>query len=140
VTDFAQYCPSHAYVPGQSPRHSEDQFTPILNAFDPTQPIDTFGDTLAFQLGLYFLDNGFYWECHEMMEPLWMAAPDHSAEKVFFQLMIQIANACLKKRMSRDKAHDRLCAISLDLADDLARRGIHTVYGVEVRFMMKYIT
>ncbi len=58
-----------------------------------------------------------------MMEPLWMAAPDHSAEKVFFQLVIQIANACLKKRMARDKAHDRLCAISLDLADDLARRG-----------------
>ena len=140
LTDFAQYCPSHAYVPGQSPRHAADQFAPILDAFDRTQPIDTFGDTLAFQVGLFFLDQGFYWECHEVIEPLWIAAPDHSAEKVFFQLVIQIANACLKKRMARDKAHDRLCTISTGLADDLTRSGIHMVYGVHVRQLLQYIT
>ena len=38
----------------------QECFWPILDAFDRTQPIDTFGDTLAFQVGLYFLDQGFY--------------------------------------------------------------------------------
>jgi hypothetical protein len=69
----------------------------------------------AFQTGLHYLDAGYYWEAHELLEPVWMALPETSSERRVVQALIQFANACLKERMDRPKAALRLCAIVRDL-------------------------
>ncbi len=94
--------PPHAYVPGATPRHAEDLFDPLKGISEPLQ------DSLAWQAGLRFLRDGFYWEAHEVWEAVWMAAAPNSAEKSLVQGLIQIANACLKHRMGKPRAAARL--------------------------------
>lgn len=65
----------------------------------------------AWAAGWHFLDAGFYWEAHEVLEPVWMALPDGSAERRFVQAVIQAANAGLKARMERPGAVRRLAGI-----------------------------
>jgi hypothetical protein len=55
---------------------------------------------------------GFYWEAHELLEPVWMATAPGSAERHLVQAFIQLANARLKLRMERPKAVARLCCLS----------------------------
>ncbi len=87
--EFAQYLPDWAYVPGVTPRHPEGWFSDLKDSFRTHTPLEIFGDTLLFRVGLYYLDHGYFWECHEVVEPLWLAAPARSAERIFFQLIIQ---------------------------------------------------
>lgn len=88
------------------------------------------GDTLAFRAGLTFLDEGFHWEAHEALEPVWMALPPNSPERALVQGIIQIANASLKERMVRPNAVRRLC----DLAEvQLRAAGDASLGGVDAK-------
>lgn len=97
--------PGHAYVPGQTARHPEGWFDP-LKAVDP----DPF-DSPAMRAGLDYLHAGYFWECHEVLEAVWLALPDPSAERHMVQAVIQLANARLKLVMGRPKATLRLCTM-----------------------------
>jgi predicted metal-dependent hydrolase len=100
--------PTHVYVPGKSERHPE-------GLFDWIKRDAAFPDGVAFQYGLGFLNDGYFWEAHEVLEAVWMSCPQNSTEKLLIQALIQWANAGLKFRMARNKAAWRL----LDLADEL---------------------
>lgn len=89
--------PSHAYVPGQTPRHDETLFDALKSDTD-----------LAWRIGLEFLEEGYFWEAHEVHEAVWLAAPQNSAEKEMVQAVIQLANAGLKQRMNRSSAVKKL--------------------------------
>ena len=65
----------------------------------------------AFQAGLFFLETGYFWEAHEVLEPVWMALPEGSDQRHLVQALIQFANAQLKFVMQRAKAAKRLCEI-----------------------------
>ena len=104
----AEQLPSHAYVPGQNERHPEDTFDAIRRTAVQGQDADQLAHSEAFRSGLRFLDAGFYWEAHEVLEPVWMVLPDGSMERQFVQGLIQLANGCLKMRMGRPKAALRL--------------------------------
>ena len=67
--------------------------------------------TLAWYAGWEFIEQGFNWEAHEVLEPVWMALPDGSDERLFTQALIQLANAALKRMMGRENAVQRLCGI-----------------------------
>ena len=69
---------------------------------------------LAFRYGADLYNAGFYWEAHEVWEPVWMALPPNSRERIACQALIQAANACLKLRFGGAKAFGRL-------ADEVAR-------------------
>ncbi|GFE49726.1 hypothetical protein So717_14790 [Roseobacter cerasinus] len=101
--------PSHAYVPGQTARHPEDWFESI-KATVGTSP-DRLWDTSAFQTGLAYLGAGYFWECHEVLEAVWLHTADPSAEREMVQALIQLANARLKLQMQRPRAARRLCAM-----------------------------
>ena len=81
----------------------------------------------AFQHGLRYLEHGYYWEAHEVLESVWMALEQESPERCFVQALIQVANAHLKSLMGREKAVRRLCEISRTLLDELESP---TVMGV----------
>ncbi len=100
--------PPYAYIPGQTPRHDQDlfaEFSTSVDLDDPTQ-------SLAWQAGLHYLENGFFWEAHEALEPVWMATRPNSVERHLVQALIQFANASLKALMQRPKAVLRLCDIA----------------------------
>mmetsp|Transcript_23775 Transcript_23775/g.42740 ORF Transcript_23775/g.42740 Transcript_23775/m.42740 type:complete len:110 (+) Transcript_23775:900-1229(+) len=64
----------------------------------------------AWRAGALFRDEGYFWECHEVLEALWLAAPDGPLRS-YVQAVIQMANAQLKARMDRPNAVRRLCRI-----------------------------
>ncbi len=65
----------------------------------------------AWQGGWVLFDQGFFWEAHEVWEPVWMCLPRHSDERTMVQACIQLANAHLKKIMGRPNAVLRLCGM-----------------------------
>ncbi len=105
---LAQPLPTHAYIPGQNERHPEDTFDAVRRTAVQGQTAEQLAQCEAFQAGLRFLDVGFYWEAHEVLEPVWMVLPQDSAERRFVQGLIQLANGCLKVRMKKPKAALRL--------------------------------
>lgn len=106
--------PTHAYVPGESERHPEDAFAAVCATAAPDMTAEDLAACDAFKHGLHYLEQGFFWEAHEVLEPVWMVLPDGDPRR-FTQGLIQLANALLKARMDRPKAALRLCAMARDL-------------------------
>lgn len=102
--------PPYAYIPGQTPRHDEALFAKFPASVDQ----GGLTNSLAWRAGLSYLDQEFFWEAHEALEPVWMATLPNSAERHLVQAMIQFANASLKLAMQRPNAVLRLCDIARD--------------------------
>ena len=98
--------PAVAYVPGKTARHPEDWFD-AMKADRET----------ALAAGLAYFERGYFWECHEVLEAVWMKTPNPSTERDMVQAVIQLANAGLKLRMDRPNAAARLFGIVRDLLD-----------------------
>ncbi|WP_439143513.1 DUF309 domain-containing protein [Planktotalea sp.] len=107
--------PTHAYVPGKTMRHPEGAFDGVRDTVKPDLTIEQLAECEAFVSGLNYIQSGFFWEAHEVLEPVWMILPDPSRERAFVQGVIQIANGLLKLEMGRPKAAARLLVISTDL-------------------------
>lgn len=103
--------PSHAYVPGQNARHPEDWFDAIKATVHQGVQVAGLHDTLAWQVGIAYFNAGFFWECHEVLEAVWMHTPNPSPEREMVQGIIQLANARLKLLMGKPRATQRLCAM-----------------------------
>lgn len=126
--------PAYAYVPGQNERHPEDTFDSIRRTAVQGHDADQLAHSEAFQAGLRFLEAGFYWESHEVLEPVWMVLPDASTERQFVQGLIQLANGCLKLRMDRPKAALRLVGqarglVPADKSMWIMTLEMHSVHG-----------
>ena len=119
LTCAARDVPKHAYVPGQTARHAEGRFAPACATaqlgMSPTQ----LAQSKAFCTGLFYLQRGYFWEAHELFEPVWMALEEGSEERCLLQALIQLANAQLKLRMHRPKAASRLCIMVRGLLEKL---------------------
>lgn len=100
--------PSHRYVPGQTARHPEGWFDAVKAE-----------DATALRTGVAYFEAGYFWECHEVLEAIWLRAQDGSDERIMVQAVIQLANARLKLVMARPKAAVRLCEIVGDLLGTL---------------------
>ena len=108
--------PERRYVPGRTPRHPEDAFAEARALALPVTATATAGENGAWTYGLRLFNAGFWWEAHEVWEPVWMAAPPNGAERAMVQAAIQLANAALKREMGRPRAAGRLLAIARELA------------------------
>lgn len=125
-----QVClPPHAYVPGQTPRHPEDLFDALKEGIETT-PSNKLIESNAWCAGLRFIQEGYFWEAHEVLEAVWMACPPNSAEKLMVQAVIQIANAKLKKKMGRTSAAERLHQQAKQLAEEAVLRAGGNVLGL----------
>lgn len=118
--------PAYAYIPGQTPRHAEGSFDPLRVTARAGMGAEQLSRCAAWRTGLTYLEAGFNWEAHELMEPVWMALPEGSNERRLVQMMIQLANASLKARMERPRAVLRLCvsvsSVAAGLPDDVFQR------------------
>lgn len=122
--------PTHAYVPGKTARHAEDAFDEVRQTARAGLTPKQLAECPAFRLGLRYLGAGYYWEAHELFEPVWMVLPDPSPERQFVRALIQIANGFLKLEMDRPKAAARLEGISRGLLSGIDQG---TVMGVDTR-------
>jgi len=111
--------PPHAYVPGATARHPEDYFDEIKSSVHRCLNAEGLSQTDAFITGLRYIDEHYYWEAHEVLEPVWMALATGSDERHLVQALIQLANAHLKQRMDRPKATRRLCTIAREHLSDI---------------------
>ena len=82
--------PTHRYVPGQNKRHPEHAFDSIKAGLSTDMSVAELAESSAFRHGLLYLENGYYWEAHEVFEPVWLSLPEHSDEKLFVQALIQV--------------------------------------------------
>lgn len=105
--------PPHAYVPSQTARHPEGFFDAVRDTARMGMSVADLQASDAWRVGLRYYRDGFYWEAHEVLEPVWMALPGPSPERAYVQGVIQLANAALKVRMGRKNAARRLCEIAL---------------------------
>ena len=119
-------------MPGQTPRHSEGVFDQFHDSVPAGTSLSDLPRTLAWQAGLHFLETGYYWEAHEVLEPVWIATPRDSAEHQMVQAVIQLANAALKQVMDRPAAARRLCALARGHARAARSAGGEVVMGLEV--------
>lgn len=103
--------PSHAYVPGQTARHPEGWFDGIKQSAVPGTHAAALAQSDAYSVGAAYLQEGYYWECHEVLEAVWMALPE-GADRSLVQGVIQLANARLKLCMGKPRAALRLCEIT----------------------------
>lgn len=100
--------PGHAYVPGRTPRHPEGFFDELRASVSEGMSVEELAESDAWIMGEGYFRAGFYWEAHEVWEPVWMALPPRSIERLVVQAAIQLANAGLKVEMERPKAAERL--------------------------------
>ena len=126
--------PPHAYVPGQNTRHPENLFDPIKSSVNADLGPESLHKTTAFQAGLVYLDTGFFWECHEVLEAVWMQAPDGTPEREMMQALIQLANAKLKVLMQRPRAAMRLCDMVTAHLDRCPKR--QAILGVRPEWVL----
>ena len=114
--------PVHAHLPGENARHPEGFLDHVIDLAPDTTLSQDASSNIPFQYGLRLLEEGFYWEAHEVLEAVWMNAVPNSKERHLLQGIIHIANASLKLKLKRLNAAQRLKA----LADDcIARAYIH---------------
>jgi len=86
--------PSHAFVPGRTPR------PPDASPLPPEQ---------AFLRGIDLYHAGYLWEAHEQWESVWRATED-PAKRDFLQALVQIAASLLKARMGNAHGAAKLAA------------------------------
>jgi uncharacterized protein len=63
-----------------------------------------------YRYGFRLYDAGYFWETHEVWEPVWMACAPNTGQRHLLAGLIQVANACLKLLMRWPKATGRLLA------------------------------
>ncbi len=124
--------PDIPHVPGRTVRPVESPAFDAASAA-PIYTVDRMwrqNETYLYGLKLY--DAGFYWEAHEVWEPVWIRSPGNSRERLLVQGLIQLANACLKVVMGRPEAAARLLAIAHQKIVE-ASHGGSAMMGIQLR-------
>ena len=124
MTMSAFALPQGRYVPGQSARPAAGTFAQVVRHTPPVTTSATAQTNRAWLYGIDLINAGYYWEAHEVLEPVWLRARLNSRERALVQGMIQLANAALKVKMGRPAAALRLL--------DMARRHLHAAGGETV--------
>jgi len=114
--------PGWAYVPGISLQADHARLAPV-KALVPTRFAGFVpAQHPALRYGLALNDAGFFWECHEILEAVWAAAPQGGRERILLRACIQVANGNLKLKMQRAHAAVRLYSEALAGLDELRVR------------------
>ena len=134
--DFA--LPPQPYVPGRSPRPSDDDDIHRVAAAapDPTDPL-SWADNAAWLAGIRLYAAGYFWEAHEVWEPVWMRARPNSRERLLVQGVIQLANGALKQAMGRPVAARRLADLAVALIADSGAAGPGELMGLDLGAILK---
>lgn len=108
--------PPYRYVPGESPHptrdpggHSRDARHAPAGPFDPA----AWRDDARYRYAIDLLNHGYWWEAHEALEALWIAAGRRTPPGRFLQGLIQVGVAMLKRHQGLHDAAQRLADAGL---------------------------
>jgi len=124
--------PDEPYVPRLTPRPETGPVFAISGAAPETTDPERWFEHEAWLSGFRLYRHGYFWETHEVWEPVWIGARPNSAERAMVQGLIQVANACLKLRMDRRRAAMRLVVIAASCLDEAAIGGDARVMGLDL--------
>jgi hypothetical protein len=125
------------HLPGRNRRPADEGVSRIARkAPRPTDP-QAWRDNEAYLAGLRLYANGYYWEAHEVWEPVWMNASPNSQERELTQGLIQLANAALKLKMAQPAAAGRLAAIAEKHIREAALGAATIVMGVDLSVLVE---
>lgn len=131
--------PPHAYIPGQTQRHQEEQFDEIISSIPCDIDFETLQTLSAFHIALNFMQHGFHWEAHEILEAIWMNTAQNSIERLFTQCVIHLANANLKQVMKRETATQKIMTQANALSAEIGRRAPDSLAYSEIqKLFLKY--
>jgi uncharacterized protein len=123
--------PAYRFVPGVTPHprrhpggHSYGEPEPAVSAPGP----DQWQSSQAYLYGVDLHNFAFWWECHEVFEGFWRAAPK-TEEGGFFQALIHVAAANLKMCMGSPASADRLSLAAFERFHRLP----HVYMGIDLR-------
>ncbi|GAB4262792.1 MAG: hypothetical protein Kow0013_08700 [Pararhodobacter sp.] len=127
--------PPAPYLPGITPRPSKDHFAPLTATVAGCATPGDLAESPCFRAGFEGFARRYYWEAHELWEPVWMTLPRDSTERALVQGLIQLANAALKRRMGRPRAADRIIALADTLFPPAEALPVMGVSGADIRRM-----
>lgn len=104
--------PTYKHVPGVNARPHDAVLAAIAAHAHRAGHGHSEDGNIAWHYGLRLMREGFYFEAHEVLEPLWFNARPNSRERHLVRGLIQIANAGLKARMGRVGAAQRLLGLA----------------------------
>ena len=131
--------PPHAYIPGRTQRHQEEQFDEIIASIPNDIDFETLQTLSAFHTALNFMQHGFHWEAHEILEAIWMNTAQNSIERLFTQCVIHLANANLKYVMKRETATQKIMTQANALSAEIGRRAPDSAAYSEIqKLFLKY--
>lgn len=119
--------PDYRFVPGRTPHPTRDPDGHSYHATPESLPsfeADRWSDCELYLFGIDLFNHEYWWEAHEALEAVWIAAGRHSQTGQFVQGLIQIAVALLK-------AHQGFT----DVAIRMASEGIDRMKPVRGTFM-----
>jgi hypothetical protein len=130
--------PAVRHVPGTGTR-PERAFLARYRATVPSLVTETNAlQVAAYRYGFDLYAAGFYWEAHEVWEPVWMACRPTGRPRALLAGLIQLANAALKRDMAQPQAAARLhMAARQHLAD--AAVGGSGLMGVSIDDLIRAI-
>ena len=117
--------PQHRFVPGISQqRPYRDEHSHRQASYPLACPADSWQANATYLYAVDLYNFAYWWECHEQFETLWRAAGRKSEPGHYFQGLIQVAAANLKRFVGLPHA-----------ADNLWRRGLEQFNSIPSRYM-----
>ncbi len=111
--------PDYRHIPGRNDRPAEGAFAAVKATAPDVTSSATAGENTAWCYGIRLLNEGYFWEAHEVLEPVWLNAPPNSRERHLVQAVIHLANGWLKEAMGQPRARLRiadLCRVAFEEA------------------------
>ena len=126
--------PTAAYRPGLNARPSDESPLYAIATMAPaiTEP-GAWHDNAPYLFGFRLYAHGYFWEAHEMWEPVWMRARPNSRERALLQGLIQLANAGLKIALDRPAAARRLARLAAAHFADASAGTLAMLMGIDTR-------
>lgn len=130
--------PSYRFLPGKNPHprrdprgHSYGQSEPTPSVFHP----DDWQQSMDYLYGIDLFNFAYWWECHEVFEGLWHAVGPDTEQGTFFQALIQLAAANLKRFVGNEQAAQKLARSGLARLQTLP----HFYMGVDVMNLTRVV-
>lgn len=116
--------PPYAYVPGHWPHPTRDPQghsygRPEIVAQPLSDNPDTWPHNEVFVHALDLFDHGYYWEAHEGLEALWIAAGRQGPIADLLSALIKLAAAAIKVRQGKPDSAAKLTMQAGERLDDV---------------------
>ena len=99
--------PEYRHTPGLTPHPRSDPRGHSHGEPEPEAdlgPPEEWRECRCYLWAIDLYNNGFWWECHEALESLWIEAGKRGPQALFFQAIIQAAAANIKWHLDNPSA------------------------------------